>query len=95
MDTGESHLLCENFLPKNETAQRFKKIIFAVCDYRLRLILVGESTVGKTSLIRSSEADTDICLRITALFQPSEPLTFRGCKRENKIPLKVFDKREL
>ena len=23
-----------------------------VCDYQLRLILVGESTVGKTSLIR-------------------------------------------
>ena len=94
MDTGESHLLCENFLPKNETAP---KIIFVVCDYRLRLILVGESTVGKTSLIRSSEADTDICLRITALFQPSELLSFQGCKNSKniKIPLKVFDKREL
>ena len=55
MDTGESHLLYENFLPKNETAP---KIMFAVCDYRLRLILVGESTVGKTSLIRSSDANT-------------------------------------
>ena len=55
MDTGESHLLYENFLPNNETAP---KIIFAVCDYRLRLILVGESTVGKTSLIRSSDTNT-------------------------------------
>ena len=60
-----------------------------VCDYQLRLILVGESTVGKTSLIRFgtfssspffggnlNQANIPLTFTIILLNHPNNPVIY-------------------